>query len=85
VSIAKVGTLDYFLIERYFLYAARDRRLYRGQVHHAPYPVQPAELLALDETLLAAAGIMRPDEAPLVHFARGVDVEVFALRKAASG
>ena len=54
--------------------------LRRGQVHHAPYPLQPAELAAWDESLLAAAGIARPAGAPLVHFAAGVDVEVFALR-----
>jgi uncharacterized protein YqjF (DUF2071 family) len=33
------------------------------------------------ETLVAAAGIARPDTPPpLVHYARAVDVEIFALR-----
>ena len=32
-----------------------------------------------DETLLAAANIPRPPEAPLVHYAAGVDVEIFGL------
>jgi uncharacterized protein YqjF (DUF2071 family) len=75
---ARVGTLEHFLVERYFLYAARPARLYRGQVHHSPYPLQTADVLKLDETLIAAAGIARPDAAPLAHYARGVDVEVFA-------
>jgi hypothetical protein len=78
---AAVGSLEHFLIERYLLYAGRAGRLYRGQVHHAPYPVQAAAAPALDETLLAAAGVARPDEPPLAHFARGVDVEVFALQR----
>jgi uncharacterized protein YqjF (DUF2071 family) len=79
----RAGTLEHFLVERYLLYAraARSGRLYRGQVHHTPYPVQPAEITGLDETLLAAAGIERPDEAPLAHFVRGVKVEVFSLRR----
>jgi uncharacterized protein YqjF (DUF2071 family) len=35
----------------------------------------------LDETLLAAAGITRPADPPLVHYASEVRVDVFALRK----
>jgi hypothetical protein len=50
-----------------------------GQVHHAPYPLQQAELADWDESLLAAARITRPEGAPLVHFASGVDVEIFGL------
>lgn len=73
-------TLEHFLVERYLLYAQRpDGTLCRGQVHHAPYPLQRAELSDWDESLLAAAGITRPAGAPLVHFAAGVDVEVFGL------
>ena len=75
------GTLEHFLAERYLLYAQkRDGTLRRGQVHHAPYPLQSAELADHDESLLAAAGIERPATAPLVHFASGVDVEIFGLR-----
>ena len=75
------GTLEHFLAERYYLYAAHRDRLSIGQVHHTPYPLQSAEISALAETLVAAAGIERPDEAPLAHFARGVRVEVFPLRR----
>jgi uncharacterized protein YqjF (DUF2071 family) len=78
---ARAGTLEHFLAERYLLYAAHRGRLYRGQVHHAPYPLQTADVSALEETLLAAAGIDRPDNAPLAHFARGVSVAVFALSR----
>jgi uncharacterized protein YqjF (DUF2071 family) len=78
---AQVGTLEHFLAERYLLYAAHRGRLYRSQVHHAPYPLQTAEVSALEETLLAAAGIERPAEVSLAHFARGVRVEVFPLSR----
>jgi uncharacterized protein YqjF (DUF2071 family) len=80
VAPAAVGTLEHFLAERYILYAYARSRLYSGQVHHAPYPLQRAELLALDETLLAAAGLARPDTTPLVHYASGVQVRIFPLR-----
>jgi hypothetical protein len=80
IRTAAPGTLEHFLVERYLLYAQRhDGGLRRGQVHHPPYPLQDAELSDWDESLLAAAGIARPAGAPLVHFAAGVDVEVFGL------
>lgn len=82
VRPAAVGTLDYFLAERYLLYAARGPRLFRGRVHHAPYPLQVAEVRELDETALAAAGIERPDASPIARYARGVKVDVFRLEPA---
>jgi uncharacterized protein YqjF (DUF2071 family) len=78
---AAPGTLEHFLAERYLLYAAHGDTLYRGQVHHRPYPLQPAEAVAVEETLLAAAGLERPRHAPLAHYARGVDVAVFRLER----
>jgi uncharacterized protein len=81
VRPAQPSTLEHFLAERYILYSIAKDRLFQGQVHHLPYPLQSATLLSLDETLLAAAGIPRPDTTPLAHFARGVDVKVYALEK----
>jgi len=81
-AAAAVGTLEHFLAERYLLYTASGGRLWQGQVHHAPYPLQPARVPSLRESLLAAAGIPRPDgPPPLVHFAREVRVEIFRLRE----
>ncbi len=77
---AEPGTLEHFLVERYVLHA-RDRRgrLRVGRVHHRPYPLQPAQVLELEESLLAAAGLRRGESPPLAHYAAGVDVEVFGL------
>jgi hypothetical protein len=77
---ARAGSLEHFLAERYILYTQKTpAELLLGRVHHVPYPLQSAELYEWDETLLSAAGIQRPEEKPLVHFASGVDVEVFPL------
>ena len=81
---AALGSFEFFLAERYLLYAHARGRLLVGQVHHTPYPLQTAALLTLDEDLIAAAGIARPDRPPLVHYARRVDVEVFPLEPAVS-
>jgi uncharacterized protein YqjF (DUF2071 family) len=77
VSPAAPGSLEYFLVERYVLYAVAHGRLYRGRIHHAPWPLQGADVPTLRETLLDAAGIDRPDEPPLAHYGREVNVEVF--------
>ena len=82
---AVIGSLDHFLVERYFLYAAAGRRLWRGQVHHRPYLLQPAGLLYLEESLLAADGIRAAEPPCHVVFSPRVDVEVFGLIPVADG
>jgi uncharacterized protein YqjF (DUF2071 family) len=81
---ATPGTLEHFLVERYILFTVRSGRLHEGRVHHTPYPLQSANILALDETLLAAAGIDRPGVSPVAHFSAGVNVEIFGLTPAGS-
>jgi uncharacterized protein len=81
VTSPQVDTLEHFLAERYLLYAYRRGQLYRGQVHHTPYPLQTADVLALDETLIAATGLSRPGGPPLAHYAGGLSVEIFGLRR----
>jgi uncharacterized protein YqjF (DUF2071 family) len=81
-AAAKPGSLEHFLAERYFLFAdTGNGTLCRGQVHHAPYPLQTAEVSAWDESLLAAARIARPSGDPLAHYAARVDVEIFPLAR----
>jgi len=81
-SPAVVGTLEHFLVERYVLYAFARKTLFAGLVHHAAYPLQAANVDGVAESLVAACGIERPVSAPLVHYARGVEVDVFALQRA---
>lgn len=74
---AKPGTLEFFLIERYLLYAAQGARLFTGQVAHPPYEVCRVELPVCDQTFLdLGAGWAH------TAFSPGVDVEVFPLRPA---
>lgn len=76
------GSLEHFLVERYILYAVDEqRRLHRARVHHQPYPVQRAEVLSLDETLIWAAGIRRHDGIGMRHYAREVNVKVYPLER----
>lgn len=75
------GSPEYFFLERYLLFSLRDGVVRCGQVHHCPYPVYGAELLSVDETLIAAADLPDTiDPPPFVHWSPGVDVEVYGLR-----
>jgi uncharacterized protein YqjF (DUF2071 family) len=85
VAPAEPGSLEHFLVERYLLYTSSRGRLLRGRVHHQPYPLQSAVCPELEESLLAAAEIARPPGPPLLHYAQGVDVEVFALETLPGG
>lgn len=73
------GSLPFWLAERYFLYAERGGRLYRGAVHHAPYPLEEADLTGLDETMIAAGGLSVSGQPMSILSSPGVDVEVFAI------
>lgn len=68
-------SLEQWLIERYCLYSVdRSGRVYRGEVHHAPWPLQPAEAEFERNWVAQAHGVFLPDTAPLLHFSRQLDV-----------
>lgn len=82
VTPAAQATLDYFLIERYILYSVdEERNLYRARVHHQPYPLQHAEIEGLEETMVWAARVRRPQDVPIRHYAREVNVKVYLPEK----
>ncbi len=51
-------------------------RLLEIPVEHQPWPLRHADLLHLDETLLASGGLPRPSGEPLVHYSDGVDARL---------
>lgn len=71
------GTFEYFLLERYLLFSIKHGIVYEGQVHHVPYPAQEVELERIEDQLVAATGLIPEAKPCAVHYAAGVDVEVF--------
>jgi uncharacterized protein len=76
--LAKAGSLEHFLTERYCLYAqAPDGSIWRNDVHHHPWPLQAAEATFERNTLFAAHGLHLSEPPALLHFARRLDVIVW--------
>jgi uncharacterized protein len=79
-SAPATGTLEHFLTERYCLYTIDGRlRVRRLEIHHRPWPLQPAEIEIQRNTMADAAGIRLPPIAPLLHFSKRQDVVAYAM------
>lgn len=74
------GSLEFFLVERYLLYAFRGGRLWSGRVFHPPYGLRETWVERADESLVRAAGLA-PQTFVHATFSDGVDVDVFPLRR----
>jgi uncharacterized protein len=81
VEPARAGTLEHFLTERYCLFAHGPRGLRVGEIHHRPWPLQRARAELERNTMTTASGIALPACAPLCHFARVLDVRLWAPRR----
>ena len=75
---AQPGTLAHFLTARYCLYSAAGERIYRGEIHHPPWPLQLAQADFPKNSMAAAAGLTLPFEMPLLHFAKRQDMLAWA-------
>jgi uncharacterized protein YqjF (DUF2071 family) len=76
---AEPGSLEWFLTERYCLYTAERGDVYRAEIHHELWPLQPAEA----EVELASISPLDLPGAPLCHFSRRQDVVIWPLEQIA--
>jgi uncharacterized protein len=74
-------SLAHFLTERYCLYTTDGGRLKRAEIHHRPWPLQPAEGV-VEENTMPPEGLELVDEDPLLHFAARQDVVIWPLEDA---
>ncbi len=81
---AAPASLEHFLTERYALFALdHANRPYRLDIHHRPWPLQPAEAVIDRNTMADAACIRLPADPPLLHFAGRQDMVAWAPRRLA--
>jgi uncharacterized protein len=77
---ARFGSLEFFLIERYRLFAGRGNQLFTGRVHHSPYQLQRVAVTDADPELFAMNGFKTPGEPPShLVYAERVDVSIYPL------
>lgn len=78
--VARPGSLEHFLTERYCLYTVDGRvTVRRLEIHHPPWLLQRAEAEIEVNTMASAAGVHLPSTAPLLHFARRQDMVAWPL------
>jgi uncharacterized protein len=74
------GSLDSWLTDRYCLYAAdREGRVYRGEIDHAPWPLQHAAAEVGINTLGDWLGIEMKGPPQTLHFAKSLDVRAWLV------
>jgi uncharacterized protein YqjF (DUF2071 family) len=80
MELSSPGTIEHFLTERYRLYTTnRKGQLFKGDIHHVPWPLEQAEAEFEVNLLPRAHGIELPDTAPLLLYARELVVYVWSL------
>jgi uncharacterized protein len=72
------GSLEAYLTERYALFTVlRSGKVLRGDIHHGPWPLQPAQGEVDGAGLAAAQGIPLPDEPPRLHYSDRQDTLIW--------
>ena len=74
----KAGTFEHWVAERYCLYSNHGGELLGIEVHHRPWPLQPAEAQIHECGLWEAAGLETPQGEMRCHYSAGVEVVSYA-------
>jgi uncharacterized protein YqjF (DUF2071 family) len=75
------GSLEFFLTERYCLYAAHGDKLYRCRIHHPAWPLRETKLASYRSTMIESHGLPAPEGEPLLHYAEALQVDIWPLVK----
>ena len=79
---AERGTLEYFLTERYCLYAQKpDGGLLRSEIHHAPWKLQEARATLMANTMLEKWKIAISGPPLVLHYAKLQEMIAWAPKR----
>jgi uncharacterized protein YqjF (DUF2071 family) len=79
---ASPESIEQFLVERYCLYTDKRGEIYRGDIHHLPWPLQRAQAKFEINNVAQSHGIQLPNIPPLLHFAKELDVFIWLPERA---
>ena len=74
------GSLEHFLTERYCLFTTHRGKVLVGNIHHRPWPLEPADVEIRTNTLPEAHGLTLPARPPILHFSKSLEVYIWSLR-----
>jgi uncharacterized protein YqjF (DUF2071 family) len=75
---SRLGTIEYFLTERYCLFTKDAAgRVLRANIHHIPWPLEEAEAEITQNDLAEHVGLHLLDSKPLLHYSRRLAVYVW--------
>jgi uncharacterized protein YqjF (DUF2071 family) len=77
---SQAGSIEHFLTERYCLFTTFRNRVLVGNIHHLPWPLEPAEAEFRVNQLPTAHGLTLPDRPPVLHFSRALEVYIWSLK-----
>ena len=76
---SKPGSLEHFLTERYCLFTVFSGTVYRGDIHHKPWPLQPAMAQWHINTMTSPLGLELKGE-PILHFVENIDTVEWPIK-----
>lgn len=75
-------TVEFFLLDRYCVYAAEGDRLFRGRINHGPWSLWSAGIRHFRTNLFEMAGIPAPQGEALVQYVRAMpQVKVWPMEE----
>jgi uncharacterized protein len=79
---AAPDTLEHFLTERYCLYSANQSgQVFRGEIHHAPWRLQPAVAEWRENSMGDWLGVDLSKPPELLHYSERIEVQAWLLEK----
>jgi len=73
-----VESLAFFLVERYCYFASTSQGLTMTRIYHHPWILDEAVVSTWKSTMLGSLSLTEPDDPPLAHFSRSLNVQIWA-------
>jgi uncharacterized protein YqjF (DUF2071 family) len=80
IAADAVDEFEHYLTARFGLWSRHLGVLTHTRAEHSRWPLHRATVLDIDDSLVTASGLPRPEGAPIAHFSPGVSVEIGSPR-----
>lgn len=73
-----IDSLEFFLVERYCLFAANGGEISSTRIYHVPWTLRGVTSLEFYSTMFTSLGLPRPDTTPIAFYANSQEVDLWA-------